>query len=85
MTHHVRNPHEAMFTVNIQFGNADVLTYEDIANLLRNTAQRLSQGEGTGKIMDINGNTVGEFRIKKSLSWEVLEELARNPSFGNHG
>lgn len=33
----------------------------EIARILRKTAQRLVSGADSGRLLDVNGNTVGEF------------------------
>lgn len=49
------------FTLRIQLGNAAVQTPGDIADLLRKVASRLDAGQEDGKILDLNGSSVGEF------------------------
>lgn len=56
------------FTVNIQLGNAEMLTGPDVAGALRQVARAIGgKGEldfdGPSRIFDINGNTVGTFSV----------------------
>jgi hypothetical protein len=63
-----------MFTLKIKMGNAAMLTGEDIARALREVARDIERNVGDeelnkrvafkGKIRDINGNTVGEWRAR---------------------
>ena len=54
------------FTIEIDLGNDGVQTAEDIANILRATADKIDRVEvGAFKnIRDINGNTVGLWQVK---------------------
>jgi hypothetical protein len=46
------------------FRNEDeTLDTNEIVRLLRQTAQKIENGYEDGKIMDINGNSVGTFKI----------------------
>lgn len=49
------------FTVTIDVGNDAMQTLEDIAGTLEGVAERLRMGESSGKVRDLNGNTVGRF------------------------
>ena len=51
------------FRLRIEMGNAEMCSEWDVADALKVVAQRLQKGEQTGKIMDLNGNTVGEFKF----------------------
>lgn len=58
------------FTLTINLGNEAMQTPQDIAEALREVVRRLDlhslQGTEpiTGKIRDLNGNTVGEWKIE---------------------
>jgi hypothetical protein len=52
------------FVLRIELGDDAMQTYNDVARALRNTAQKVSDGRAYGKIMDVNGNSVGEFEFK---------------------
>jgi hypothetical protein len=62
---------EAVKMVNVKintggsaFRNEDeTLDTNEIVRLLRQTAQKIENGYEDGKIMDINGNSVGTFKI----------------------
>lgn len=49
------------FRLNIKLGNAAMLTMEDVAQALRDVADKLDAGRDQGVVKDANGNTVGEF------------------------
>jgi hypothetical protein len=57
------------FELHIELENDAMQTYEDIARSLEQTASKLRDyarvtvGE-TGRIMDINGNAVGRWKIR---------------------
>ena len=53
------------FQLTILLGNDAVQTADDVAGLLEKTAKRIRQGSDYGKIMDINGNSVGQFEFMK--------------------
>lgn len=54
------------FTIEIELGNDSVQTADDIANILRETADKVDRVEvGAFKnIRDLNGNTVGLWQVK---------------------
>lgn len=58
-----------MLTVNIETGNAAFHDEEgepsghEAARILRELADRLEAGDTSGKVRDINGNTVGSFEL----------------------
>jgi hypothetical protein len=52
------------FTVKIKLGNAAMQTPEDVAQALAPVIQKLNNGWDTGKVMDANGNAVGEWGFK---------------------
>ena len=48
------------FTVEITLGNAAMIDEEDVAPALRQVAASIIQtGRNEGRVMDINGNSVG--------------------------
>ena len=51
------------FTLRIEMGNEAMQTPEDVAESLRDVANRLNYGADSrsGKIRDYNGNVVGEW------------------------
>ena len=49
-----------VFTLKIRLGNAEC-NRENVPDLLRGVADRIEAGKDYGRIMDINGNNVGEF------------------------
>ncbi len=53
------------FNLRIELGNAAMQTPEDIADALRSVANKLESGNTEGSIRDLNGNTVGEFKIEE--------------------
>lgn len=50
-----------IFTVEITLGNDAMLTAEDVAAALRTIANKLETGNHKGRVMDVNGNTVGSY------------------------
>lgn len=55
------------FTLRITLGNEVMQTSEDVADALRTVANLLSYGmdRQSGKILDYNGNVVGEWGFTK--------------------
>ena len=55
------------FTLRIKLGNEAMQTPEDVADRLRAVADRLDYGMDlwSGKILDYNGNKVGEWVFTK--------------------
>lgn len=55
------------FTLQIKLGNAAMQTSDDIADALRQVAGRhnLATPGEFGAIRDLNGNTVGEWKVTK--------------------
>lgn len=51
------------FTVKIELGNGAMSNCIDVANALRDVANKVERGQFMGKIKDINGNTVGSWSI----------------------
>ena len=63
-----------VFTLSIELDNDAMQTASEVAEALRKLADRLERGDlreqttpHGGGIMDINGNTVGEWRTNRSL------------------
>lgn len=57
-------------TIAINEGNEAVQTKQDIVNLLNRKVYSgiecaIACGDGNGKILDLNGNTVGKWEVKK--------------------
>jgi hypothetical protein len=51
----------SQFALAIDIGNDAMQSAEDIADALRDVAALLYQGQTSGPIHDVNGNTVGRF------------------------
>jgi hypothetical protein len=50
------------FTLRIELGNDAMQSGPDVADVLRQVADRIENDlEARGKIRDLNGNTVGEY------------------------
>lgn len=50
------------FTLTIELGNETMQNGPDVARALREVADKIEHGlEARGKIIDTNGNTVGEY------------------------
>ncbi len=59
------------FRLWVEFGNAEMQTPSDVAKSLRRLADRLERGVGCpdgGKIVDANGNMVGEWDTERNPS-----------------
>lgn len=52
------------FIVKIRIGNDAMQRYADISDALANVSDKLKEGQFFGKIMDINGNSVGRFGME---------------------
>lgn len=52
------------FELHITMANDAMQTDADLADALSSVIDRLDRGTTAGTIRDINGNTVGEFRIR---------------------
>ena len=52
---------EEDFSLTIITGNEAMKTNLDLAEALEQVAERLRGGEWSGRIRDVNGNTVGQF------------------------
>lgn len=57
---------EPMFTLEIELGNEAMEETSHVANALREVADRLEGGFPEGGIRDLNGNTVGSYRIESN-------------------
>jgi len=61
-----------MFRLQIETGNAAF--HEDgageISRILENVAERVKNGDHTGIVRDVNGNTVGSFELEIDSSEE---------------
>lgn len=55
------------FRLSIELGNDDMQTPQDLAQALREMAAKIEskdlREEGSGKILDDNGNTVGDWEL----------------------
>ena len=51
------------FSLSIYLGNEACQSDEDIADALEAVAKKLRNGQSAGKIVDVNGNSVGKFSI----------------------
>ena len=49
------------FKLEIDSGNAGMSTVDDVAEALDQVARRLHCGVLSGRVMDVNGNSVGTF------------------------
>lgn len=50
-------------TIKIRLGNEAMQTEKDISDALITIAQKILRGSQEGKVMDINGNSVGTYKI----------------------
>lgn len=57
-----------MFTLTIATDNAAFEDSDELPRILRIVTHRLEEGERYGALYDINGNHVGEFRVKVAES-----------------
>jgi hypothetical protein len=56
-----------MFALRISTSNdafADGSDLEEVARILREVADRIEAGEPAGQVRDINGNTVGNYKLE---------------------
>ena len=53
------------FEIEIRGGNEAMRTTEDVAQALRQVAEKIAQGTLAGNVLDENGNTCGHFRFVK--------------------
>jgi hypothetical protein len=54
----------ASFQLQIEFGGAAMSGPEDVADALEQVRGKIQQGHTEGSVMDVNGNTVGEWAFK---------------------
>lgn len=54
-------------TDNDAFGTSAHSTAREVARILRRLATRLDDGATDGRIMDVNGNSVGHFDLEREL------------------
>ena len=54
----------ATFTLTIQLGNAAMETSDDVAEALRRVADKMERNGFDGRIVDLNGNTVGKYEAE---------------------
>lgn len=52
------------FKLHIDFGNESMQTLEDVAACLRDAAEQIQAGTSSSKILDANGNTVGNWTAR---------------------
>lgn len=54
-----------MFTLTIETDNAAFTddAAREVARILRQLAKKLEDGKDSGKVMDLNGNSVGSFEL----------------------
>ena len=62
------------FTLNISTGNDAMRTSYDVAEALEAVRGQLMAGAESGRIMDINGNSVGYFLLQLDEEEEEEEE-----------
>lgn len=66
-----------MFTLTINTENAAFEDPSELPRLLRKVASLISMGDTEGRILDMNGNTVGSFAgAPDTLAPELEEEAA---------
>lgn len=58
------------FNVDITLGNAAMLTGDDVALALDTIARRVETGAVDGRILDVNGASVGKWTLR-----DVVEQL----------
>lgn len=64
------------FSLTLDTDNAafeDGLTGHEVARILRSAADRLEQGEDSGQLRDVNGNTVGSYLLSVGAAVEEPE------------
>lgn len=52
-----------MFNLKITLGNDAMQTADDVAAALRTVIEKLEAGRTSGRIMDLNGNSVGDWDL----------------------
>ena len=50
-----------LFQLTIRLGNDAMQTHEDVRDALQRVLDKFERGQTAGKILDVNGNTVGVF------------------------
>jgi hypothetical protein len=65
MKRHESRKQTMIFVLTIELGNEEMQTPDNVADALKSVIMRLSEQEKFegGKIHDINGNTVGAYRV----------------------
>jgi len=53
------------FILKIKMGNAAMRTHSDVVDALKKVVKKMQDGDGSGVVMDINGNKVGHFGLVK--------------------
>jgi len=51
------------FNLKLELGNEAMQTGSDVARALREVAAKLDRGADSGRVMDANGNSVGEWDL----------------------
>ena len=51
------------FSLTIDVGNAAMSDTDALADALEDVSKRVMRGDTEGRIKDLNGNTVGSFRL----------------------
>ena len=59
------------FILNITLGNSAMTNREEIADALHTTAAKVRGGQREGTIMDLNGNTVGNYQFIEEEDWDL--------------
>lgn len=63
------------FNLHISLGNAAMNTPTNVAEALERVAAQMQAGSYAGSIMDINGNTVGNFSFEGSTAeFDIIEQ-----------
>lgn len=52
------------FALFLEMGNATMESPDHVADAIRSIASRIMAGEQSGRIRDINGNTVGQWGFR---------------------
>jgi len=51
------------FTMQVKMTNSEMRTPEDLAGVLADAAEQLSRHRNKGRLLDVNGNVVGQFEV----------------------
>jgi len=70
------------FVLSIELGN-EAANLETVPNMLREVAKKIDQGKESGKIVDTNGNVVGEFEFTVTPVRPVPMRRRSNPISGD--